>query len=85
MKSRVVKLNKLGSKESGEVAIAMIMTLESFEAKTITYDKGFELAKHGFGGALLGSASYSGRPYSSWEEGSAVLNLFVWVAAVQVP
>jgi IS30 family transposase len=68
-KSRVEKLYKLGSKESGEVAIAMIMTLKEFDVKTITYDNGLEFAKHGFGNDLLGSESYFCKAYSSWEKG----------------
>ena len=68
-KSRVGKLYKLGSKESGEVAIAMIMTLKEFDVKTITYDNGLEFAKHGFVNDLLGCESYFCKPYSSWEKG----------------
>ena len=68
-KSRVGKLYKLGCKESGEVAVAMIMTLKEFDVKTITYDNGLEFAKHEFGNDLLGSESYFCKPYSSWEKG----------------
>jgi len=68
-KSRVGKLYKLESKESGEVAVAMIMILKNFEVKTITYDNGLEFAKHGFVNDLLGSKSYFCKPYSSWEKG----------------
>ncbi|MDA7931796.1 IS30 family transposase [Akkermansiaceae bacterium] len=68
-KSRVGKLYKSGSKESGKVAIAMIMTLKNFDVKTITYDNGLEFAKHGFVNDLLGCESYFCKPYSSWEKG----------------
>ena len=68
-KSRVGKLFKLMSKESQEVAIAMITVLKDFEVKTITYDNGLEFAKHGFVNDLLGSESYFCKPYSSWEKG----------------
>jgi IS30 family transposase len=68
-KSRVGKLYKLESKESRDVAIAMILILRNFEVKTITYDNGLEFAKHGFVNDLLGSESYFCKPYSSWEKG----------------
>lgn len=68
-KSRVGKLYKLASKESGEVAIGIIMVLKKFDVKTITYDNGLEFAKHGFVNDLLGSESYFCKPYSSWEKG----------------
>ena len=47
----------------------MIMTLQEFDGKTITYDNGLEFAKHGFVNDLLGCESYFCKPYSSWEKG----------------
>ena len=68
-KSRVGKLYKLESKESGEVAVAIIMILKKFDVKTITYDNGLEFSKHGFVNDLLGCESFFCKPYSSWEKG----------------
>jgi transposase, IS30 family len=68
-KSRVGKLYKLENKESGNVAIGVVMILRNFKVKTITYDNGLEFAMHGFVKDLLGCESYFCRPYSSWEKG----------------
>ena len=68
-KSRVGKLYKLKTKESDQVAIAIIMILKKFEVKTITYDNGLEFSKHGFVNDLVGSESYFCKPYRSWEKG----------------
>jgi IS30 family transposase len=36
----------------------MIMTLQEFDGKTITYDNGLEFTKHGFVNDLLGCEPY---------------------------
>jgi IS30 family transposase len=68
-KSRVSRLARLESKDSGGTGDAIIKVLRGHKAHTITYDNGLEFADHERVNAALGSKSYFCKPYHSWEKG----------------
>ncbi len=68
-KSRVGKIFKLESKDSGKTAQAIVAVLLGYVVMSITYDNGLEFAAHGFVNELLGCDSFFCKPYHSWEKG----------------
>ncbi len=70
--SGIVKIKKVKSKESSEVAHAIISTLKPYKEMihTITSDNGKEFAGHQIINQCLGIDFYFAKPYHSWERGA---------------
>ena len=65
-------IRKIGSKNSDEVAAAIVETLLPYKGllKTITSDNGREFADHVIVAKALGIKYYFAHPYHSWERGA---------------
>lgn len=70
-KSRLYLVKKISSKESGEVADAIIELLTPYreQCHTITFDNGQEFKQHQRIAAELDASAYFAHPYSAHERG----------------
>lgn len=70
-KSKFTLIQKISSKKSEEVKVALISMMESVKGNifTITSDNGKEFAKHEEVSQALNADFYFCHPYSSWERG----------------
>ena len=70
-KSRIYLTKKVFSKDSAEVATAIIAMLSDYKdvCHTITFDNGGEFTRHKEIAAALGTETYFAHPYASWERG----------------
>ncbi len=70
-KSRIYLTKKVFSKNSGEVAAAIISMLSGYKdvCHSITFDNGREFTQHKEIAAALETETYFAHPYASWERG----------------